>query len=144
MTSTVYPVGGSFEDWAYAAGWDIGSNAAFTRCYPTVKQSLPTDFFTRDSIEQVRSAVYLIETDYDKDPPKSKYGGRQIRLDGENPDKFQVLKESINDQSLDSSTNGHINRNIRAAMALIDLSKPYIWVLEAKYDAEERNVEVKF
>jgi hypothetical protein len=29
MTETVYAVTGSFEDWAYAAGWDIGRDAAF-------------------------------------------------------------------------------------------------------------------
>lgn len=29
MSSTVYPVNGGMEDWAYAAGWDIyDSNAA--------------------------------------------------------------------------------------------------------------------
>lgn len=32
MTTTVYPVGGSFEDWAYAAGWDSDLGAAFKKC----------------------------------------------------------------------------------------------------------------
>ena len=35
MTKTVYPVGGSFEDWAYAAGWDSDPGAAFKQCKPT-------------------------------------------------------------------------------------------------------------
>ena len=36
MTDTVYPVGGSFEDWAYAAGWDnsLGANGTLEKCYP--------------------------------------------------------------------------------------------------------------
>jgi hypothetical protein len=29
MTSTVYWVNGSFEDWAYGAGWDKEAQAAF-------------------------------------------------------------------------------------------------------------------
>ena len=33
-TSTVYPVGGSFEDWAYAAGWDFGYDATLDSCTP--------------------------------------------------------------------------------------------------------------
>ena len=51
MTSTVYPVGGSFEDWAYAAGWDIGRNAGFETCHPTKGPSTPADFYTLHSIE---------------------------------------------------------------------------------------------
>ena len=39
---------------------------------------------------------------------------------------------------------GHINRNIRAAMAMIDLTKPYIWVTRATYIKETDQVEVKF
>ena len=28
MTSTVYAVGGGFEDWAYGGGWDLARDAA--------------------------------------------------------------------------------------------------------------------
>ena len=33
---------------------------------------------------------------------------------------------SIYNLQADSETNGHINRNIRSCMALIDLAKPYL------------------
>ena len=97
MTSTVYPVGGSFEDWAYAAGWDTVANAGFETCYPTKGPTTPADFYTRYSTEQVRAAVYLIETDNHKDPPLSAYGGRQIIRDDQDSAKFQVLDGSIYD-----------------------------------------------
>lgn len=34
MTSTVYEVRGGVEDWAYAAGWDIGKDATIYECTP--------------------------------------------------------------------------------------------------------------
>ena len=34
MSSTVYPVGGGLEDWAYGAGWDQEENATVDRCQP--------------------------------------------------------------------------------------------------------------
>ncbi len=32
--STVYPIRGRLGDWAYAAGWDFGAEAAFDSCSP--------------------------------------------------------------------------------------------------------------
>ena len=35
MSSTVYPVGGGMEDWAYGAGWDNrDKDAAMNKCTP--------------------------------------------------------------------------------------------------------------
>ena len=64
MTSTVYPVGGGFEDWAYGAGWDHASDAIVKRCNPW-SYTLADDFMSAD-ISHVRCAVYLIETDASK------------------------------------------------------------------------------
>ena len=53
-------------------------------------------------------------------------------------------KKSIYDDVTYNLYDGHINRNIRAAMAMIDLTKPYIWVTRATYIKETDQVEVKF
>jgi hypothetical protein len=34
MSSTVYPVGGGMEDWAYAASWDQEPGATVAQCKP--------------------------------------------------------------------------------------------------------------
>ena len=34
MTSTVYAVGGGFEDWAYGGGWDLARDASMQACTP--------------------------------------------------------------------------------------------------------------
>ena len=47
MTSTVYPVGGGMEDWAYGAGWDNKAlDAGFYRCTPQTEPALNDDFFS--------------------------------------------------------------------------------------------------
>jgi len=41
MTSTVYPVGGGMEDWAYGAGWDNKvADAGFNKCTPRTEPAL--------------------------------------------------------------------------------------------------------
>jgi hypothetical protein len=71
MTSTVYPVGGGLEDWAYSAGWDRAQGAAVQDCQPKT-YSLPSNF--QKDTDQVRSLIYLIETDKHKNPEHSTYG----------------------------------------------------------------------
>ena len=124
MTETVYSVGGGMEDWGYAAGWDNKTpDATFDKCAPVTLPALEDQFY--ESQANIRCAVYLVETDPYKSPNPSTYGARDIQQDG---DDFQVLPYSIADQSLSSRFNGHITRNIRLALAMIDMSKPYIYV----------------
>ena len=59
-------------------------------------------------------------------------------------DEYYVSKSSIYDQVPYNLYDGHINRNIRAAMALIDLSKPYIWIKRATHIVKTDQVEVLF
>lgn len=67
MTSVVYPVGGGLEDWAYGAGWDTAKNAALQKCDPPT-YPLPSDFFTKNSVDHIATAIYLIEMDDSKNP----------------------------------------------------------------------------
>ena len=95
MTSTVYPVGGAMEDWGYAGGWDrSGSDAGFDKCRPQTLPELADSFF--ESQENVRCAVYLIETDDAKNPSEATYGAREI-IGHTDIDDFQVLRTSIED-----------------------------------------------
>lgn len=55
------------EDWAYGAGWDNkATDAAMYKCDPVTSPALDDDFFS--SQENVRSAIYLMETDLSKNP----------------------------------------------------------------------------
>ena len=126
MTSTVYPVGGGMEDWGYGAGWDNApnANAGFYKCNPQTEPKLDDSFFK--SQENVRAAVYLIETDGQKDPREATYGAREIISSSEGD--LYISRESIENEDPQLGYDGHINRNIRLATAMIDLSKPYIYI----------------
>jgi len=123
MTSIVYPVGGGLEDWAYAAGWDKTKdlNSAINVCTPR-SWELPEKFFDRWPTDNIRCAIFLVETDDHKDPPARFYGARILIptqsgksiLEG----GYRVGVKSI--ESSNSKYNGHINRNIRLAMTVID------------------------
>ena len=76
MTSTVYPVGGGMEDWGYGAAWDTVTNAGMAYCTPQTQPTLEDSFF--ESQENIRSAVYLIETDDQKNPLDVYYGSRTV------------------------------------------------------------------
>lgn len=120
MTSIVYAVNGGLEDWAYGFGWDRVGDAATQKCrsntYP-----LDSDFFTRQSTTHIATAIFLIEMDDMKNPPENSYGARNVS---------QISNKSVTSlssiMSSDSALNGHINRNIRNQLAMIDAAKPYI------------------
>ena len=76
MTDTIYAVGGAMEDWVYAAGFDTGVDASFNKCKPATRPELDNSFY--ESTENVRSAVYLIETSDLFNPSVETYGGRDI------------------------------------------------------------------
>ena len=67
--------------------------------------------------------------DHSKDPSEELYGSRQFKVIMDEHDVTeggrQVTKSSIYDTT-HYHYDGHINRNIRACMALIDMAKPYI------------------
>ena len=83
---------GSFEDWAYAAGWD-DSNQVVDRCAPSSVPELPEDFFianftdnstliTESPTKNIRTAIFKIKTGAETveedptDPTDLLYGGR--------------------------------------------------------------------
>ena len=119
------------------AGW---KNLADT-CDPTSGPQLPEYFFSNNFTDDdtdpnwpattaIKTAVFRIFTG-DLDPDVGLYGGRELVAEITTDDE-RVSKRSIYDQAPQRLYDGHINRNIRAAMALIDLTKPYIWIKSAK------------
>ena len=133
---------GSFGDWAYAAGW-TDTVGELVVCDPSSAPDIPDDFYDFDYAD-VKAAVFAIQTGEDEDPPTSLYGGREVIKKVESSIDFQVDKVSIYDEVPTHLYDGHINRNIRAAIAMIDLTKPYIWVKRVAYIKATDQVEVEF
>lgn len=96
----------------------------------------------KEDMSHVRTAVYLIETDNSKQVQKEKLGGRKIiDLGG---DGYKVDIRSVYDKDPYNLCDGHINRNIRAALAMIDMSKPYVVVDSIQRVGDTDSVEVLF
>jgi hypothetical protein len=74
-------------------------------------------------MSHVRTAVYLFELDDSKKVQPEKLGGRSV-IRGTNGD-FQVDLASIYDRDMYDLDDGQINRNLRAMLSMIDMSKPY-------------------
>jgi hypothetical protein len=69
MTTTVYPVGGGMEDWAYGAGWDRAKDATLSKCTPqTYLLSEKENKVSFKDSAHIRTAIYLIETSMNKLP----------------------------------------------------------------------------
>ena len=66
--------------------------------------------------------------DDSKDPPENSYGARLVTKSiQEDGTKLEVVElDSV--LSLDKRYNGHMSRNLRAYLALIDNAKPYIHI----------------
>ena len=73
--------------------------------------------------------MYLFETDNKKAPYESTYGSREV-------DKASSIS------GRNRKGDGHINRNLRASMALIDMAKPYIKVTQSKQTKTQ--IDLKF
>lgn len=52
-------------------------------------------------------------------------------------DSFRVLRSSVEDRDPQNRFDGHINRNLRLATAMVDMSKPYIYVLKVTRNNED-------
>jgi hypothetical protein len=110
MNELVYPVKGGMEDWSYAGSWDTDK----------VKPCEPDTYGGYDRNKTVygpavlRSNTLLVETSDQKQP--------KINALGTNEDLFSPY----------SATNGHISRNIRLALATIDLVEPYVTFVDVE------------
>eukprot|EP00826_Nyctotherus_ovalis_P027952 TRINITY_DN2193_c0_g1_i13.p1 TRINITY_DN2193_c0_g1~~TRINITY_DN2193_c0_g1_i13.p1 ORF type:complete len:553 (+),score=107.15 TRINITY_DN2193_c0_g1_i13:157-1815(+) len=115
MTDTVYAVKGGLEDWAYAASWTraVEKSSSAKTCNKLDK------LINRDN---VRFPLYLVETADDKRPSTSTLGTRG---------------------NLTESQKGHIPRNVRVAMTLMDMAEPYARDVEMRY-RDNKYVELRW
>ena len=107
LNTVVYPVNGGLEDWAYAGSWEdkvTGNNKTLLipKCY-----SAPAEASNYND-HQVRSMLFLVETDNDKFP-KEKGLGAPSGVWTRSPETF-----------------GHVPRNIALCLALIDMTDIYV------------------
>jgi hypothetical protein len=110
MNDLVYPVQGGMEDWAYAASWDPNHTIP---CEPTSYGGYDTGRTTYDPYV-LRCFNMLVETS-DNKIPKTHLGS-----------SAQVLAPRATPGS--SSSNGHVTRNLRLALAALDMVQPYVYI----------------
>jgi len=105
MNDIVYPVRGGMEDWAYGASWDTDRTSP---CHPETYGGYPTEKTTYDN-STLRMFNMLVETSKKKTPNKEHLG---TTFDLFEPRETEGM--------------GHISRNIRLALLMIDVVEPYI------------------
>jgi hypothetical protein len=103
MTDLVYPVDGTFEDWAYG-GWEKKLNPSLIP-----KCTNADDFETDYDLNTLRSATYLIETAYSKNPLEKFLGD-----------------DGTGEFGAERYVHGHIPINLNISLSLIDLAAPYV------------------
>ena len=104
MNDLVYPVHGGMEDWGYAASWD---RSLVHPCTPQTYGGYASDR-TSYADGMAQAFTVLVETSDNKAPPASTYGGEEGVYNPGSP------------------ADGHVPRNMRLALAGIDLVQPYI------------------
>jgi len=109
MNELVYPVEGGMEDWSYAASWD---KDRVVQCTPTTYGGYPPERTTYGP-GNLRTFNALVETSNDKTPQDADLGTDEDLL------------------TPYGAGNGHISRNVRLSLALIDLVEPYVQILDA-------------
>ncbi|KAH9261225.1 hypothetical protein BASA81_000929 [Batrachochytrium salamandrivorans] len=118
MNDLVYPVPGGMEDWAYAGNWDPESSRL--PCTPHTFGGYAQDK-TQYSNSMLRVVNVLVETSDAKWPDDLGEGG----------------EERLNAKSF----TGHIPRNVRLALMLVDVVEPYVVVTRAAWMGNQLVVE---
>lgn len=105
MNDIVYPVRGGMEDWAYGASWDTERT---TPCHPESFGGYPTEKTTYNNAT-LRMFNMLVETSKKKTPSENHLG---------------TTFDLFNSQRVDGM--GHVSRNIRLSLLMIDVVEPYV------------------
>ncbi|CAE7526359.1 CPD [Symbiodinium natans] len=107
INDLVYPVDGGMEDWSYAAGFER-SPRPITVCKPTTYGGYPEDR-TRYRKDSISTLMYLAEMDDRKTAQEATLG---------HSSEIWAL----------ASSQGHVPRNLRMCLKLIELARPEIVV----------------
>lgn len=103
MGGLVYPVAGGMEDWAYGASWS-GQGVV---CKPNTLGGYPEE---KAKIEKGshRCVTYLVEASRFKKPPEETLGGTK-----------DLMTKGVEED-------GHVPRNVRLIMSVVDAVEPYV------------------
>ena len=132
MTSTIYPLDGALEDWAYG-GWEKfesdGKNNinpiktckpnSFNKEYNMLWNSINNNSEYNDDYK-LRCMIYLAEASYAKIPAEKYYGINNFDLDGNTRDIFDFYTTT--------DFFGHIPRNMRLVYSGVDLISASIYL----------------
>jgi len=110
MNDVVYYVHGGMEDWGYAGSWDtefsVSPKEGVGGCTPKTYGGYPkSKTFYNDAV--LRCFNILVETSRIKKPPRQQLGSSE---------------DIFNPQS---SHNGHVPRNVRLTLLMMDVAEPY-------------------
>lgn len=105
MNDLVYPVHGGMEDWAYATSWDPKHTSP---CQPSTYGGYDTSRTVYDEYV-LRCFNMLVETSDNKIP--NSHLGSSSHLLSDAP-----------------KSNGHVTRNLRLALAALEMVQPYVFV----------------
>jgi hypothetical protein len=115
LNDQVYPVRGGMEDWGYAGSW----SDKVAPCDPSQFGGYPAQRTTYGDAE-LRAFNILIETSKDKEPSEEALGSSAGLLSRGG-----------------SAGDGHVPRNVRLALLVIDMVQPYVqWVAYDKLRLE--------
>ena len=140
MTTTVYPLDGALEDWAYG-GWEkyeMNSNKNKNKINP-IKTCKPDSFNSNYNMlwnlsyynydhnssfnyfdYKLRCLIYLAEASYNKIPKEEQYGVNDFDIKEDNRDIFDFYKTT--------DFFGHIPRNMRLVYTGVDLISSSIYL----------------
>ena len=120
MNGMVYPVRGGMEDWAYAASWDKSKTEP---CFPSTYGGYDSNK-TIYNDSTLRTFNMLVETSVLKTP--------QIGILGSTLDLFSPNNVY--------GGNGHVSRNLRLSLLLIDMVQPYLSI--SKVDGQAQKISI--
>ena len=137
MTSTVYPVNGGLEDWAYGGSWenDYVDQKPIKICRADSFGKYDMEWKEKNNLnkEKLKCLMYLAETADDKKPIESTLG---------NDDAFK--NKSIFDFENTKNFYGHIPRNMRLIYSGSDLISASIFIDASKITTKEDTKQVIF
>jgi hypothetical protein len=120
MNEAVYGVDGGMEDWGYAASWEnsVSKMKPFQPCHPTTFGGYDEAKTIYNNVTH-RAFNILVETSNDKIPKNSSLG-----------DSSEIYATDLDFYNANEKIAvGHVTRNIRLALMLIEMVQPYVrWI----------------
>ncbi|CEG45337.1 hypothetical protein F441_06112 [Plasmopara halstedii] len=139
MNDIVYGVSGGMEDWGYAASWEnqFYDELAqpFHPCDPKTFGGYPRHKTIYNNVTH-RAFNMLVETANDKIPDVLELGDK-MELYGTNVDFFRMDNSKI-------KIVGHVPRNVRLALMMIEMVQPYLRWVHAAPSASKSSLSIGF